>query len=136
MNSMNQEKNIIINLNDTEYVIDEKLKNIVETIMRDYDVDDEKKIKMIRTLISVKFNLKVSVSKENKVLDTIMYSLIDEKTVKDILKAGIKKSQKKYYINNKEELKEKYREKYREKAEMLKEYKNLKTQNRILDDVK
>lgn len=115
MNSNTNNKNIIIKSNTDEYVIDDKLKQVIDDI-KALEIDNEKKIKMIKFVLSIEFDLKIT---NNPIIDEMLIVLIGEDIVKEVMRSHFKKSQKKYYDTHKE----KFKARYKEKAEIIKEYK-------------
>lgn len=114
MNS-NTDDRLVIKKDDKEYIIDAKLKNVLNNIMNDIDdIEIEKKVKIIKSILSIKFNLKLC----DKNLNEIMYAMFDKNTIKDCVNANIKKATKKYYENNKQ----KYKDRYNANKDKIREY--------------
>lgn len=130
------EQDIIIEYDERYITVDTKLKDAINLIMEVIEEDGlEKRIKAIKTLLSVKFDLKLSVPKDNKVMDNILCDMFGKKYIRNGTNSASKLRQKKYYETHKDEIKNRYREnaesikeyerkKYRERMELLKEIHN------------
>lgn len=93
---------LVVGDEEKRYVINKNLRMSLETLINEMDdIDFEKKVRMIKGVLSTKFNLKISVYKEDKILNNMLYEFFDEKEVKKILTAGQKIRQKRYYENKK-----------------------------------
>lgn len=107
---------------DNTYIVDDKLKSIIDSIIN--DVDDlliDNKIKIVKTILACKFKL----SQNDKKINVMMNSLFGE-SFKTLINDKSKMSQKKYYENNKQ----KYKDRYKERAEEIKERERMRYQEK------
>ena len=90
-------KDVIIDVNGSQYVFTSHFKEILNSLIDDMkDNDKEKVMRLVKSIISCKYSLLSSVYKEEKVIYAMMYELFDKQEVDDILKAKKKECQKRY----------------------------------------
>ena len=117
---MADNQDYIIKTTDGDYIIPFKLKVAIDNILL-LEISNDKKVKMLKYLLSINFDLKIT---NNAIIIQMLNEFIGEQITNEVLKASLKRSQKKYYDNHKEE----FKIKYREKAEILKKYQEMKKQ--------
>lgn len=90
--SINQSpQDIILKFEEKEYVLTNHFK---ETIINVYDeIKDEtanKKLRVIKTIIGCKFNLKSTIYKEDKLMNKIIGSIFDDNVLKVLIETNEK----------------------------------------------
>lgn len=109
---------------DIKYEISEPFKQSIYSLMDNLqDVDYETRIKIVKSILTIKFNFKTSNPKENKIITDLLIDLFDKESVITALNARLKRNQKKYYETHKEEIKEKIKERIIREYEMSKQIK-------------
>ena len=115
---MAENQDYVIKTTEGDYVVPFKLKVAIDNILL-LDISNDKKVKMLKYLLSINFDLKIT---NNAIIIQMLNDFIGEQITNEVLKANLKRSQKKYYDTHKEE----FKEKYRERAEILKRYHEMK----------
>ena len=91
-------KDIIIDVNGSQYVFTSHFKEILNSLIDDMkDNDKEKVMRLVKSIISCKYSLLSSVYKEEQVISAMMYELFSKQEVDDIFQAKRKECQQRYY---------------------------------------
>lgn len=109
---------------NVKYELTEPFKQSIYSLMNNLqDVNYDTRIKIVKSILTIKFNFKASNPKENKIITKLLIDLFDKESVLDVLNARLRRTQKKYYENHKEEIKEKLKERIIKEYEMSKQIK-------------
>lgn len=77
-----------------EFVLSDQLKQTLKNLFDELSIDEEKDIRIIKSLLSHKFNLKSTVYREDKILNAMLSEIFNKDIVDKIFKAKMREYQR------------------------------------------
>ena len=99
-----------------EIILSDQLKQTLKNLFDELNIDEEKDIRIIKSLLSHKFNLKSTVYREDKILNAMLSEIFNKDVVDKIFKAKMREYQRNRYKHK--EVKN-YVRKYEVKREVI-----------------
>lgn len=99
-----------------EIILSDQLKQTLKNLFDELNIDEEKDIRIIKSLLSHKFNLKSTVYREDKILNAMLSEIFNKDVVDKIFKAKMREYQRNRYKHK--EVKN-YARKYEVKREVI-----------------
>ena len=99
-----------------EIILSDQLKQTLKNLFDELNIDEEKDIRIIKSLLSHKFSLKSTVYREDKILNAMLSEIFNKDIVDKIFKAKMREYQRNRYKHK--EVKN-YARKYEVKREVI-----------------
>lgn len=99
-----------------EIILSDQLKQTLKNLFDELNIDEEKDIRIIKSLLSHKFNLKSTVYREDKILNAMLSEIFNKDVVDKIFKAKMREYQRNRYKHKEVKI---YARKYEVKREVI-----------------